>query len=437
MSWVKRQLERQMAEGWHSSGDKYVCPKCFEDCAIRRFIRKAATSGQCSYCERTSKKPIAVGLDEVLSFISAGLHREYEDPNNCVPWETAEGGWQLPVEDTYDLFVDLGFGDCPDKLFDDLTHAFSDRQWAQRDPFSLRPSDALRFTWESFCDQIKHKTRFVFFKTKSDPESMRELGCSEPYDILQTLGRMARQFQMFDTLPSGATIFRARQHLPGTSPASAVELGPPPKEFASQSRMSPAGIPMFYGANSKQTAFCETYDASDQINTAVTTATFLTTRPLRLLDLTTVPGVPSIFDAPASRKRPALIFLHGFCRDASQPVTKDGRKEHYEYVPTQVVAEYFRHVFDLKGRKNLDGIKFKSSRDKGGICYTLFLTSDDCTDMPPKSDKTLTLSDCKTANANSAKTGSTTTIEEEFEKLVADKLQKKDGESGAKSDTGI
>src|SRR5438874_2707117 len=103
MSWTKRQLERQMDEGCASIGEKWVCPRCFEDYAIRRFIRENACFNICSYCSRRSRKPIATEINDVLSFIAEGLNREYEPPENHVPWDSAEGGWQLPVHDAREI----------------------------------------------------------------------------------------------------------------------------------------------------------------------------------------------------------------------------------------------------------------------------------------------------------------------------------------------
>ena len=94
-----------------------------------------------------------------------------------------------------------------------------------------------------------------------------------------------------------------------------------------------------------------------------------------------------------------LIFLHGFRHDMANPVVKNGA-EHYEYVPTQVVAEYFRHVFRIDEKKSIDGIKFESTRHPGGICYSLFLTTEDCTDTRGKKGKSLFLQSIRRSRIN-------------------------------------
>lgn len=45
-----------------------------------------------------------------------------------------------------------------------------------------------------------------------------------------------------------------------------------------------------------------------------------------------------------------------------------------EYVPSQIVAEYFRFLFKDKDGEKIDGIKYWSAKNKDekGICYVVF-----------------------------------------------------------------
>jgi hypothetical protein len=113
-------------------------------------------------------------------------------------------------------------------------------------------------------------------------------------------------------------------------------------------------------------------------------------RPLQLLDLSNLPSVPSMFDGDNYYKRMPLIFMRRFEIDATMPVTKDG-KEHIDYVPTQIVAEYFRLVFKQPDDSRLDGILYRSGINHDGNCVALFCTNDHCTDNPDAKDKTLAL----------------------------------------------
>lgn len=293
-------------------------------------------------------------MDEVFSFISEGFGREYDIPENCLPYESAAGGWQLVTpEESDDSFWNLDVcSETSGGLLEDLISAFSGRLFVPRDPLVLSKAEGLRYSWKAFCEHTKQETRFVFFRVKPRRRPKDHAwhpddewgGYSPPYRILLGLGKIVNIHGLIKTLPRGTRVFRTRQHVAKVSYADAKELGSPPKLKASQSRMSLAGIPMFYGAEDESTAFIEIFDVGATSKATVTFASFETTRALRFLDLTDLPRIPSIFDEALYESRPPLIFLRHFQQDISKPVERDGR-EHYEYMPTQIVAEYFRHVY--------------------------------------------------------------------------------------------
>jgi hypothetical protein len=100
-------------------------------------------------------------------------------------------------------------------------------------------------------------------------------------------------------------------------------------------------------------------------------------REFYVLDLTALPGVPSLFDDEMRHYRQSLIFLHSFLKDIAKPIQKDGR-EHIEYVPTQVMTEYFQHIFKFNDAKKLDGMYYPSSRSDSGYSCVLFFNSRNC-----------------------------------------------------------
>ncbi len=74
-------------------------------------------------------------------------------------------------------------------------------------------------------------------------------------------------------------------------------------------------------------------------------------------------------------------------RELSKPIEKDGR-EHIEYVPTQIVAEYLKYKcksIDSK-RKRIKGILYPSSRCNGISC-ALFLRNTHCVDKTDNDPK--------------------------------------------------
>jgi RES domain-containing protein len=113
--------------------------------------------------------------------------------------------------------------------------------------------------------------------------------------------------------------------------------------------MSAAGIGVFYGALDMATAKAETmanFEPGD--GRVLTGATWTNTRPLRVLDLSRLPEIPSFY-AQVRYERDHLLFLSQFVESITQPVQHDGR-EHTEYVPSQIVTEYFRHRYNISFR---------------------------------------------------------------------------------------
>jgi len=66
-----------------------------------------------------------------------------------------------------------------------------------------------------------------------------------------------------------------------------------------------------------------------------------------------------------------LLFIENFVTSISTPVKKDG-SEHVEYVPSQVVSEYFAKVFRDALGEQIDGIVFPSAVRPGGRNVVLF-----------------------------------------------------------------
>jgi RES domain len=88
-----------------------------------------------------------------------------------------------------------------------------------------------------------------------------------------------------------------------------------------------------------------------------------------VLDLTRVPPVPSFFAPGARQSRSSILFLSRFADgEISRPIERDERI-HIEYIPTQVMTEYFRREF---AEAHLLGIRYASAMHAGGVCTALF-----------------------------------------------------------------
>ncbi len=92
------------------------------------------------------------------------------------------------------------------------------------------------------------------------------------------------------------------------------------------------------------------------------------------------PDVPSLFDPKQRHRRPDLLFLRGFAADVRRLARPDD-KEHLDYVPTQVVAEYLRQLFqDANGNQAL-GVLRRSAMDPTVKNCVLFADNDGCVEQ--------------------------------------------------------
>jgi len=350
-----------------------------EDEFFKEFIRAFATEPRCSYCDSgDGRTPIAAPFDELFERIYEGVTSEYNDAaDEPVPYESAEGGYQLPTMGNHELLFEVGFYAGNDDLHDRIAQALPAHAWIRRNPLSLSEEDRLIIGWEGFSKLVKHRVRYLMFPENAATESE----AVAPTEIIDALGNLVREQGLVTTIPKGTLLYRVRVHEPGLILTTTAELGAPPGEAARFSnRMSPAGVSLFYAGLDEGTAIAETYIRRDGKPAETTIATFEVTEDLRVLNLVNLPKIPSIFaNVEETWTRPALIFLHGFVADFTEPIDKDGR-EHVEYVPSQIVTEYFRYRFRDGDGRPVHGILYPSSRVADGKACVLFASHEDFTD---------------------------------------------------------
>lgn len=379
MGLAKRDMETVEAQGFYCKADKYVCSDCVGDYALKAHIQQYAVRNQCDYCNRTCSQHIAAHIKQLLQIVVDGIRTEWGEPSDeGVSWDGREGGWQgVSVLNSYELiYCDLNEEmqiDC-DELLDDIMDALREKQWCRINPYALREHEENLFTWELFCDQVKHETRYVFFHTNDENNTYGNM-YAQPHEILKTIGSAAKALGLIHIAAKGFSFVRGRTHNDSTGFLKVSELASPPRASATYpNRMSPAGIPMFYGGLDHATATDEIRDD----NNYVTLGTFINLHDIVLLDLSRDIPVPSLFDEQRRSLRNAAIFFKQFVRNLSKPIEKD-KIEHIEYVPTQIVTEYFRRMYATERGQRLQGILYPSSKRKGGVCCVLFVENEHCT----------------------------------------------------------
>jgi hypothetical protein len=365
-AWMMEQEERGYTE---AVGD--ICADCVNDAFLKQWISDNAEATECSFCGADSDKEIAASFDDFVGVVLGGIHFDWGSPDGeGIVYETREGGWQAKLTDTTDIVSNMGISEEED-VIESIIQSIDNWSWVSRDFYRGSDSDILTWGWNSFQSYVKNESRYFFLSRTRDKYDFEQLS---PGDLLKAISDIIKSDDIpkspIQMIAPSATIIRIRiddreHHL-------AADIGAPPGPNARWSnRMSPAGIPMFYGAFDYETAHAETFDPANDQGRTISAGSFVPLRPLRVLDLANLADIPSVFDEGGRDLIHSLRFLHDFARDISKPIARDGR-EHIEYVPTQIVTEYFRRIFRLAGGLALDGIMYRSSKRPGNNAIVLF-----------------------------------------------------------------
>lgn len=374
-------------ERGYGSVDGTICARCVDNEYLKRWISNNACSNKCSFCNLGSEKNPAADFEDFIGVVMVGVSFDWNAPDNeGIAYESAEGGYQAELTNIYDILFDgslvedAGDGAASVNISEKeavLTAIADvigyDRAFVSRDYYVGTEEENYVWAWEEFRSFVINKRRYLFSIPEKSETEFKGYRHIDPADFLTEVGKIINDkvLDSIVTLISNETDI-VRLRVGHEVYSLATELGAPPPQYATQSnRMSPAGIPMFYGAFDYATAFAETFDENHDQNKKISCGTFRANRDLRVLNLAELPPVPSIFDEDYHPLIRPFRFLHNFAFDIAKPIARDGR-EHIEYVPTQIITEFFRHIFQTLDGEKLDGIAYKSSKHKGGIAFVLF-----------------------------------------------------------------
>ena len=201
-------------------------------------------------------------------------------------------------------------------------------------------------SWHSywqFKDVIKNKSRFIF-----DNNSKSFLKAIEDTCELR-----------IETIPMTQSLWRAqvgcKYEQLNQDDYEPIPFKPdrmkPKKDFASEGRANPKGIPYLYLATNEKTAMSEVRPSLGEI---ISVGKFNSTKELKIIDF-------SIHQGKFYVKKPSQIEINeAVWRDMDKafsiPVTISNFNS--DYVPTQVIAELIKSL-------GYDGIAYKSSLAKG------------------------------------------------------------------------
>lgn len=362
-----------------STVEGFVCGECLDDETLRRYVQENAIENTCSFCERNAAEPIAADADSVVDLIMAGIQSEWVDPVEELAYDSAEGGYQGQQIDFDEVLEAMGNPITTYAFQEALTSATCDHTfaWCKRDYAAPYLDEAMALDWRRLVEQVKYESRYLFLLSENrHPEPGQ---APSALAILTTIAEFSDSAGLIKAIPNGTAFWRARAHDAGQSYETARDLGTArPENCLAPNRMSPSGIPAFYGADSLDAALAEVRGTGHDTRPSWSAGRFSNTKDCLVLDLVELPDPPSIFDEDKRHLRRPLIFLADFAEQVSQPL-EDGDREHIDYVPTQVVAEFLRMAFQAESGQVM-GIRYRSAQLEDGVCVDLFLDQSRCVD---------------------------------------------------------
>jgi hypothetical protein len=367
MGMAKRMAEEASSRGW-SNSDKYVCAECVHEPDLSRSVSDASESGQhCSFCDAAA----AAEMDILLEAFMNGVVHEYQTADDeGVPWDHGYQG--AKTYDSWDLVHEQYSDAFPEDVAAEVYECLVKETWAARDGWRLRWDAFLSDNWDLFVKQITTRNRFVYFVNSTSEHNPDEMGAGELLSALSlSLGRLG----CVRPIPPGLRLFRARAISEGYSGWKAADLGTNLDANASPSRFSPVGIAMFYAAENATTALAEVGRATSEKRFKL--GQFVSTGRADYLDLTALPDVQSEFDPRYGEYWRDVRFLKRFINEVSKPATEESHLAQIQYIPTQVVAEYFLRTPSLGER--VKAIRYNSSIT-GAPCWVVDVRNEDCLD---------------------------------------------------------
>jgi len=357
---------------------KYVCMQCLSDPAIQHFFQKNSTRKQCSYCDSANKP--CISIEAVTGYILECIASEYEEAVHRAPYDSSDGGYLVDTVDTRELLEDIfPLGVNNDEVLEDIAREIGDETWVGS--FDTSPEFYFRMGWARLVNTTR-KRRFTALLDTPEIGSLDAEESASPQASIKYILKAFENLSCVRTLPSDRIIYRVRRRKKPGRLDSATEMGSPPADKAKQAnRMSPVGVSMFYGALDVKTANEETAPTEEDKESKpyVHIAEFVANRALFLVDFIKIQNSFISIYENKKEQRAQLRLLENLVRKFSKRLD-DTANEHLEYLPTQIITEYFRYCFKHH-KKPVDGIIYKSSvgvNGAGGKCVVLFVENNKC-----------------------------------------------------------
>lgn len=382
MSMIRDFMQHIEDRGWTGMSTT-VCSGCLIDPVLRDTIKQYGDNESCTYCRQTPRQPNASAPFDILTdLVVDGLRYEYEDPIESVLVEHGEYMW--PTLETEDLLINLDVADDY-AILSDLGRSISTDIWCERDPYGDPESAVIQSVWKTLVNIVTQEATSM---TAVEPLSSTDRDQDDPVRHATTLiNRQISTANLFTIFPAETRWWRARTAPSGKTFHSAADLGPPPKAKALNNRMSKKGIPMFYGASTRQGARQEILDQADS-GSNMSFGHFVACQELEFVDLRTTLIKPSLFDRTNRHKRQAIEFLKGFTQDIRKPGLPSAT-EIIPYAATQTITDSLRTDLKTSTNKAPDGVLWNSSKDPSVTCCVIFVDETQVSDAGNETTETV------------------------------------------------
>lgn len=293
-------------------------------------------------------------------------------------------------ESVYDSYYEVAEDfDCladDDRINGDIGRHFYVNRWIRKDPVSLLPQEALKYSWTSYFNEVID----AFKRLKINPQKTYD-----PNDVLTGCNKRIGAYGFEDAddiisdcvsaainlkrrFPVGTLVYRGRPDNSGITYNKFTDLTSAPSQYAKANRLSQSEDSVFYGSFDDMTPVEEILNYTNGAKPLITLGEFTTNGELNLIDFTNIPR-PDFW--MGYREWQTYLFLQAFHSAITEPVSDIN--QHIQYVPTQIFVWMLRET-----HPEIDGIIYRSSfTGKANVC--LFYDNN-------TSAKILTLSSSKT-----------------------------------------
>lgn len=394
MGRVKEKYLEDTENGFSVGSDIFICENHFGDSDIIEYINEhGVLDNECFFCgtleleEEIPNSTYKIHSDKLLKGIVSCIKRSYDDPANGLAYESAEGGYYGDTYYTYDLLNEVIPLDADEEVIQFIADSISQDLWTEAEFYGNPFHEELSYSWKKFSQLIKHQVESsssVIFKGRYSGKA---------FDILNTIIDFISDLNLFTNIPERTNLFneniiiyRARQHKDIGEVNICKDICSPPSCYAGTNRFSAEGISMFYGAENEKTAIEEIINR-EKPEEYITIAEFYPSKQLKLIDLRNIKTIGFFNFENIDLYEPSQ-FLINFVQQVSVKIDP-GQNKKIEYVPSQVVTDFFKSILPSKLGFSIDGLVYKSAQNNGSDCYVIFADNEQCEDEAGRDDCTL------------------------------------------------